>query len=444
MSQAPAEFSAAELSAHPQISSRVGAILRSTGGNFLEMFDFFLFGIYATYIGKAFFPSGDELTEALNAFTFFWLGALMRPVGAIVLGAYIDRIGRRMGLIVTLAIMAVGTATIAISPTYATIGFAAPVIVLIGRLLQGFSAGVELGGVSVYLFEIATPGNKGFYTSFQSASQQVAIFVAAIIGFAMSYALTPQQIDAGGWRIPFFIGCLIVPLIFVLRRSLQESPEFLAKKPPTVGQIFDSMVENWQIVLLGTLMVVLTTVTFYLITVYTPTFGKTVLGLTETQSLLVTLAVATTNFIWLPIGGAISDRVGRKPVLLTIAVLATVTAYPALAWLVAGPTVGKMLAVELLFSFYFGIYNGAMVAALSELVPAHVRATGFSLSFSLAAALFGTATPKVSTQLIQATGDKASPGYWLMLAGVCGVVSTLLLYRDRPAARAQAAARAYN
>src|SRR3981189_3064029 len=174
------------LSQHPEISSRVGAILRSTGGNFLEMFDFFLFGFYASYIAKAFFPSENEVTGLLYTFGVFWLGALMRPVGAIVLGAYIDRIGRRKGLIVTLAIMALGTVTIAVCPTYATIGVAAPVIVLIGRLLQGFSAGVELGGVSVYLSEIATPGNKGFYTSFQSSSQQVAIFVAAILGYVLS------------------------------------------------------------------------------------------------------------------------------------------------------------------------------------------------------------------------------------------------------------------
>src|SRR5450631_4231338 len=156
------------MSETPQIKSRLGAILRATSGNFLEQFDFFLFGFYASYIAKAFFPSENETAALLNTFGVFWLGALMRPVGAIVLGAYIDRIGRRKGLIVTLAIMALGTVTIAICPTYASIGVAAPVIVLIGRLLQGFSAGVELGGVSVYLSEIATPGNRGFYTSFQS------------------------------------------------------------------------------------------------------------------------------------------------------------------------------------------------------------------------------------------------------------------------------------
>src|SRR5580658_6750608 len=154
-----------------QLKSRLGAILRSTSGNFLEQFDFFLFGFYAPYIAKAFFPSHDETAALLNAFGVFWLGALMRPIGAIVLGAYIDRIGRRQGLIVTLAIMAMGTVLIAICPGYTSIGIAAPIIVLMGRLLQGFSAGVEVGGVSVYLSEISTKGNKGFYCSWQSGSQ---------------------------------------------------------------------------------------------------------------------------------------------------------------------------------------------------------------------------------------------------------------------------------
>src|SRR6202163_3993771 len=178
----------------PQIKNRLGAILRATSRNFLEQFDFFLFGFYATYIGSAFFPSADETARLLNAFGVFWLGALMRPVGAIVLGAYIDRIGRRQGLIVTLAVMAVGTVVIAFCPSYAAIGVAGPIIVLAGRLLQGFSAGVELGGVSVYLAEISTPGNRGFYTSFQSSSQQVAIFVASILGYIINQSMPADTI----------------------------------------------------------------------------------------------------------------------------------------------------------------------------------------------------------------------------------------------------------
>jgi MFS transporter, MHS family, citrate/tricarballylate:H+ symporter len=417
--------------------------LRATSGNFLEQFDFFLFGFYAGPISKAFFPTGDLYTELMLTYGVFWLGALMRPIGAIVLGAYLDKIGRRKGLIVTLAIMATGTIAIAFCPAYATIGLAAPIIVLLGRLLQGFSAGVELGGVSIYLFEIATPGNKGFYTAFQSASQQVAILIAAIIGFTLSVSLTPPEIGDWGWRIPFLIGCLIVPFIFVIRRSLQETPEFLAqKKHPATAEILATVAANWQTVFLGMNLVALTTVMFYFITVFTPTFGKNVLKLSQADSLLVTLCVAATNFFWLPVGGALSDRVGRKAVLLTIAVLAFVTAYPALSWLVAGPTFSKMLAVELLFSFYFGVYNGAMVAALSELVPRHVRATCFSLAFSLAAALFGTATPLVSTWLIDQTGDKAAPGFWLMFAGLCGIVSTLTLYRGGAAMQVRAPASA--
>jgi len=423
----------------PQIKSRIGAILRATSGNFLEQFDFFLFGFYATYIAKAFFPSENGTAALLNTFGVFWLGALMRPVGAIVLGAYIDRIGRRLGLIVTLAIMAAGTVVITICPTYATIGVAAPVIVLIGRLLQGFSAGVELGGVSVYLSEIATPGNKGFYTSFQSSSQQVAIFVAAIIGFALN-ALMPQATIAEiGWRIPFLIGCLIIPFIFVLRRSLEETPAFLAmKKHPTTSEVFASAAINWRIILLGMMLAAMTTVTFYFVTVYTPTFGKNVLKLTAQDSLLVTLMVAVTNFIWNPVGGAVSDRIGRKPVLLAIAGLSLVTAYPALAWLTADPSFGKMLAVELMFSFYFGTYSGTMLGALVEVVPAHVRTTCFSLAFALAAALFGTFTPFAATWLIAETGNRASPAYWLMCAAASGIIAALAIYRTG-AAEARAA-----
>ena len=418
------------VSATPQIKSRIGAILRATSGNFLEQFDFFLFGFYAAAIGKAFFPSDNETASLLNTFGVFWLGALMRPVGAIVLGAYIDRIGRRKGLIVTLGIMAIGTVVIAFCPSYATIGIAAPVIVLIGRLLQGFSAGVELGGVSVYLAEISTPGNRGFYTSFQSSSQQVAIFVASILGFILSEVMPADVVTAWGWRIPFFVGCLIIPLIFMLRRTLEETPAFLAmKKHPTANEVFASALANWRIVILGMMIAVLTTTTFYFVTVYTPTFGKTVLKLSTQDALLVTLLVAVTNFFWNPVGGALSDRIGRKPVLLAIAGLALVTAYPALSWLVAAPTFGKLLAVEMLFSFYFGMYSGTMLGALVEIVPAHVRTTCFSLAFALAAALFGTFTPFASTLLIDYTGNKASPGFWLMFAAALGIIAASIVYR---------------
>ena len=413
----------------PARQSKIGAVLRATAGNFLEMFDFFLFGIYASAIGKTFFATGNEYLDTSIAFIVFWVGAMMRPLGAIYLGAYVDRLGRRKGLIVTLGIMAVGTVIIAFTPPYSAIGVAAPIIVVAGRLLQGFSAGVELGGVSVYLSEIATPGNRGFYTSFQSSSQQVAIFVAALIGFTLNKLMPAATIAAGGWRIPFLIGCLIIPVIFVLRRSLEETPEFLAmKKHPATSEIFSSAAVNWKIIVLGMMLAAMTTVTFYFVTVFTPSFGKE-LHLSAQDSLLVTLLVAVTNFIWNPVGGALSDRIGRKPVLMAIAGLSFVTAYPALHWLTAAPSFGKLLAVGMMFSLYFGVYSGTMLGALVEIVPAHVRTTCFSLAFALAAALFGTFTPYAALRLTAMTGDKASPGFWLMAAAASGFIAAAVIYR---------------
>lgn len=417
--------------------SKVATVIRVTSGNFMEMFDFFLFGFYATHISATFFPSGDEFASLMLTFMTFGAGFLMRPLGAIILGAYVDRIGRRRGLIVTLSIMAMGTILIAFVPGFATIGYLAPLLVLIGRLLQGFSAGVELGGVSVYLSEMATPGHKGFYVSWQSASQQVAIIVAALLGYLLNKWMAPAQVADWGWRIPFFIGCLIVPVLFVIRRSLQETEAFLARKHrPSTGEIFRSIVQNWGIVVAGTMLVAMTTVSFYLITVYTPTFGKAVLKLSTTDALVVTFCVGVSNFFWLPVMGALSDRVGRRPLLIVFTVLTILTAYPAIAWLVVEPTFSKMLMVELWLSFLYASYNGAMVVALTEIMPVEVRTAGFSLAYSLATALFGGFTPAVATGLIGLTGNKAAPGWWMTFAAVCGLIATLVLYRKRSAENA--------
>jgi len=414
----------------PTRRSRLATVLRVTSGNFLEMFDFFLYGFYATYIAKAFFPTGNDYASLMLTFVTFGAGFLMRPLGAIVLGSYIDRIGRRKGLIVTLAIMACGTLMIAFVPTYATIGIAAPLLVLVGRLLQGFSAGVELGGVSVYLSEMATPGRKGFYVSWQSASQQVAIVVAAAIGYVLNVSLLPAEVSEWGWRVPFLIGSLIVPFIFLLRRSLQETEEFLARTHhPSVSEVYRSMILNSGVVLAGMMLVVMTTVSFYLITIYTPTFGKSVLKLSTVDSLVVTFCVGVSNFFWLPVMGSLSDRVGRRPILIGFTLLTILTAYPVLAWLVVEPTFAKMLAAELWLSFLYGSYNGAMVVALTEVMPVSVRTAGFSLAYSLATAIFGGFTPAVSTWLIQVTGDKAAPGYWMSAAAACGLAATLMFYK---------------
>jgi MFS family permease len=408
-------------------NSKIWSVIRVSSGNFLEMYDFMVFGYYATAIGKAFFPSGNPFLSLMLSLMTFGAGFLMRPLGAIVLGAYTDRHGRRAGLLLTLGLMSVGIFSIACMPGYATIGLLAPLLVLVGRLLQGFSAGMELGGVSVYLSEIATPGHKGFYVSWQSGSQQVAVMFAALIGVVLNSVLPPEKMTLWGWRVPLLLGCVIVPFLFRLRRSLQETDEFVARKRrPSTSEILRSLTANWGIVIIGMMMVTMTTVSFYMITAYTPTFGNAVLHLASVDSLIVTLCVGASNLFWLPVMGALSDRIGRQPLLFACTILMLVTAYPAMLWLVKDPSFSKLLAVELWLSFLYGSYNGAMVVFLTEIMPVDVRTTGFALAYSLATAVFGGFTPAISTYLIHATGNDAVPGLWLSFAAVFGLIAALL------------------
>ncbi len=403
-------------------------MIRVSVGNFLEMYDFMVFGYYAAAIGRAFFPTKNEYASLMLSLMTFGTGYLMRPLGAIILGAYIDHHGRRKGLLLTLALMAVGTLSIGLLPGYETLGLFAPLLVVAGRLVQGLSAGVEIGGVSVYLAEIAPPGRKGFFVSWQSASQQVAVMCAAFIGLVLSALLRPEQMNGWGWRVPLLIGSMMVPFLLLLRRSLLETDEFIARKHrPTAGEVWRTVAANWRLVVLGMMLTTTTTVTFYMITAYMPTYGSSVLHLSSRASMLVTLCVGLSNFIFLPISGAISDRIGRRPLLVVFSLIALLTPYPALVWLVSDPSFGRLLAVALWFSMIFGCYNGAMVVFLTEIMPVKVRASGFSLAYSLAAGIFGGFTPALSTYLIHTTGNRAMPGAWLAFAGLLGLTSTALL-----------------
>lgn len=397
-------------------------VLRVVSGNFLEMFDFMVFGYYIAAISKTFFPAKSEFASLMITLVTFGVGFLMRPLGAIVLGAYVDTHGRRKGLLVTLSLMAMGTFLIACVPGYAYIGWLAPILVVIGRLLQGFSAGAELGGVSVYLAEIAPPDKKGFYVAWQSASQQVAVIFAAVLGVLLSSNLSEQQMHQWGWRIPFLIGCIIIPVLFWIRRGLEETEAFKKKKTTlSIQQTYLAMLKEWKLVIGGALTVAMATTTFYLITAYTPLFGKRELHLTDYESLVITACVGLSNLFWLPVMGSVSDKIGRRPLLMAITLLAIVTAYPAMSWLVATPSFSKLLLVLLWFSFLFGSYNGALVVWLTEVMPIEVRASGFSLAWSLATAIFGGFTPTIATALIELTGNKAAPALWLTFAAICAL-----------------------
>ncbi|MEQ1946505.1 MAG: MFS transporter [Bryobacteraceae bacterium] len=416
--------------------SKVGAVVRVAMGNFLEMYDFMVFGYYAAAIGRAFFPTQNEYASLMLSFMTFGTGYLMRPLGAIILGTYCDRVGRRKGLILTLGLMAVGTLAIGVMPGYETIGLLAPLLVVLGRLVQGLSAGVELGGASVYLSEIATPGNRGFYVSWQSGSQQVAVIFASFIGLILSVTLKPEEMQGWGWRIPLLVGSMMIPFVMFMRRSLEETEEFLKRKHrPGVREILQTVGANWRLVLLGMMLSIMTTVTFYMITAYMPTYGNSVLKFSQRESMLVTLIIGMSNFILLPVGGICSDRFGRRKMLAIFSAIALVTAYPLLAWLVSAPSLGRLIFAGLWFSMIFGGYNGSMVVYLVELMPAKVRASGFSLAFALAAGIFGGFTPAVSTYLIHITGNRAIPGVWLSFAALMGLTATAALGPNSKAVR---------
>jgi MFS family permease len=417
--------------------SPILTVARVASGNFLEMYDFMVFGYFAAAIGRAYFPVGRESASLMLAFATYGAAFLMRPVGAVVLGSYVDRRGRRAGLLLTLGLMSAGTLSIAVTPGYATIGLAAPLLVLLGRLVQGLSAGVELGGVSVYLAEIATPGHKGFYVSWQSASQQVAVMFAALLGVLLTVRLSPEAMGVWGFRIPLAVGCLIIPLLFWIRRTLPETESFLARRHrPTTREVLVSLAANWAVILTGMALVMMTTVSFYFITAYTPTFGRRALHLGDVDGLWVTLAVGAGNLLWLPLSGALSDRIGRRPILVVCAALTAATAFPALWWLARAPSFGRLMAVELWLSFLYAGYNGAMVCYLTEIVPVDVRTAGFSLAYSLATTAGGF-TALICTVLIQVTGNAAMPGAWLSLAALCSLIAVPVSTR---LARAQAQA----
>jgi len=403
-------------------------------GNFLEMYDFMVFGYYAPAIAKAFFPLQSEFGGLLLTFMTFGAGFLMRPLGAVLLGAYVDKHGRRKGLMLTLSLMAVGTLAIASTPSYATIGWSAPLLVLVGRLVQGFSAGVEVGGVSVYLAEIAPPARRGFYVAWQSASQQVAVIFAAALGIAINTFLAPQDVQAWGWRIPFFVGCLLFPFLMLLRSKLEETDIFKRQPDyPELAETCRSLARNAPLIVRGTMLAIMTTVFFYMVTAYTPTFGSTVLHLTPQASFTVTLCVGIVNFSLLPVMGAVSDRIGRRPILLAASAVAAITAYPLMRWLVASPDFLKLFAVEIYFAAIFATYNAAMVAYLAEIMPGRIRISSFSLSFSLATGLFGGFTPAIATLLIHASGDRAMPGAWLSTAALIGICAVISLRKSKAA-----------
>jgi len=426
-----------------QRKEKIKGVIRAGTGNFLELYDFLVYAYFATYIADAFFPSESEFVSLMNTFLTYAIASVARPFGAVILGSYMDRHGRRNGLLLTLALMGVGTATLAFTPAYDTIGILAPIIIIIGRLIQGFSLGVEAGGVNVYLAEIATPKNRGFYCSFQAVSQALGVVAATGLGALLTLTLTNEEMRSYGWRIPLIVGCAIIPILFWLRRSLQETEYFeKSTHARSTWEILRILGENWQVLLIGVMLTILNTTTFYFVNTYTPTYGIRNFGMDPLGTFTVALAVGIATVALLPFGGKLSDRIGRFPTLVGVPILVLATSYPAMMWLDAAPGFGRLLVVELWLAALYAMYAGTLVPLMIEIIPNKARSSGYAIVLSLANGLFGSLTPFIATVLIQTTGDRASPALWLSACAALSLLGSLAAWHFamKPAARAAAAA----
>ena len=425
-----------------QRKEKIKAVIRAGTGNFLELYDFLVYAYFATYIADAFFPSESAFVSLMATFLAYAIASIARPFGAVILGSYMDRHGRRKGLLLTLSLMAVGTATLAFTPSYATIGILAPIIITVGRLVQGFSLGVEAGGVNVYLAEIATPKNRGFYCSWQGGSQALGVMAATGLGAFLTATLTMEEMASYGWRIPLIVGCAIIPILFWLRRSLQET-EFFEKSTHarSTWEILRILLEHWQVLAIGVTLTILNTVMFYFVNTYTPTYGIRVLQLDPLGTFSVALVVGTVSFILLPVGGIVSDRIGRFPTLVAVPVLVLATSYFGMAWLDAAPSFDRLLIVELWLAALYAMYAGTLVPLMAEMIPAKARSSGYAIVLSLANGLFGSLTPFLATVLIELTDDRASPAYWLSACAVLSLFGSFAAWRfaAKPAMQAAAA-----
>ena len=401
-------------------------VVAASIGNALEWFDLVVYGFFAVVIARLFFPTGNDTVSLLLTLGTFGVSFFMRPLGAILIGAYADRAGRKAALTLSILLMMSGTLIIAILPTYQTIGLAAPLILVAARLMQGFSAGGEFGSATAFLAE-HEPGRRGFFASWQVASQGLTTLLAAGCGVVLTGKLSAGQMAAWGWRVPFFFGLLIGPVAWYIRTRLDETPEFLAAETTTTP-LRDTLASQKLRLLIAMGVVVLGTVSTYLV-LFMPTYGIKQLGLAPSVAFAAIALTGLIQMVFAPLVGHLSDRHGRTRIMLTSAVLLFVLIYPAFVYLVAHPSFGTLIVVQIVLGFLMTGYFGALPGLLSEIFPVQTRTTGMSLSYNIAVTIFGGFGPFIITWLIGATGSKVAPSFYMMFAAVLSLIALIAARR---------------
>ncbi|RZF30103.1 MFS transporter [Paraburkholderia sp. UYCP14C] len=419
-------------------------VIASVLGNAFEWFDFAIYGLFAVMIAKLFFPSGNDFASMLLTLATFGVGFAVRPLGGVLLGLYGDRVGRKKALSMTIVLMSIGTGMIGLLPTYAAIGIAAPILMVLARLIQGFSVGGEFSGATTMLVEFAPANRRGFYGSFQMCSQALAFALGALVAYTLTVNLAPHDLESWGWRLPFLLGILIGPVGWLIRSTVDESPEFLAYanevrrgKIKPVNTPLRTVFRDYPRAVLGSIgMSVVGTVSAYVFVFFLPIFAKKQLGMSAADVNLSTFIGTAIILVFCPLAGYLSDRFGRKAVLLPAIVAYGIASYVLFRQLVNVPTFGSLLAVQIGVSCFMSFFWGPTPIVLTEVFPVSVRSTGAAVTYNLAVLIFGGLAPFVNTWLVHVTGSNLAPIYYVQASVAIGIVGVLVLpstARARPA-----------
>jgi MHS family proline/betaine transporter-like MFS transporter len=406
-------------------------IVAASIGNALEFYDLLIYGYFAVVIGKLFFPSDNETTSLLLAVGSFGISFLMRPLGAMVLGSYADRAGRKASLTLSILIMMIGTAMITFTPSYEQIGIAAPLVIILARMLQGFSTGGEFGAATAFMVEHADAKRRGFFASWQLSTQGLATILAAGVSAFLSYVLNDVQLNDWGWRVAFGIGLLIGPVGFYIRSQIDETPDFqkVAADLPKRTPLRDVLIKGHVSLLLAIGVVAGATAFNYVHKLYMPTYALKQLHIAATSSYMGALVTGVTLMIMAPVFGGLSDRHGRFRVISIALMLTGLSSYPMFVLLNAFPSVTTLLLVQAVVGVLIAACLGPIPAMLADIFPTSIRGTGLALSYNFSVTLFGGFAPLIVTWMIDATGSKLTPSFYVMGTVLISVIAVLALGR---------------
>ncbi|NKX56412.1 MFS transporter [Arthrobacter mobilis] len=417
---------------------RTRAVAAATIGNALEWFDIAIYALFAVYIGRNFFPAADPGVELIQTFAVFGVSYLIRPLGGLILGGYADKHGRKAALVWTIRLMVIGTALLAFMPSYDTIGLLAPAGIILARLIQGFAAGGEFGAATSFLVEQdgEKGGKRGFLGSFQFASQGLATLLSASFAAGLTAVLSEEDMVSWGWRVPFIFGLLVGPVGYIIRRYVDESPALAAadqseaEAAAALHPVRTLFRHHWAGILIAAGVLVVSTALNFILQ-YLPTFGIKQLGLDPSLSFVALMVTGVILTFLTPVVGALSDRVGRMPIMLPSAALIGLAVVPLFAWLIASPAFWTLVAVMIILGTLKALYFAALPSVMADVFPVRSRATGLAFSYNTATSLFGGFTPTIAAALITFTGQPVAPGYYLAVVAILSIAALLAAVRFR-------------